>query len=94
MKILVKGQVFPKVWDLAYSVKKLRDERRQINLGGGSVGFSVYEVELPDDTKRIGNYLVTPQGVKLYFSHGDQYGIDYIISEIDNDPLVSKHFEN
>lgn len=94
MKILVKGQVYPKVWQLADSVKKLRDERRTINLGSSTQGYSVYEVTLPESTKKDGSYLTTPQGVKLYYNTGDQYQIGYLISEIDNDPRVSKHFKN
>ena len=93
MIIIVKGQVFPKVWDLANSVKKLRDERKDLNLGAGSMSLSVYEVHIPDSTKKSGNYYETPQGVKLYHNEGNQYGIDYLISNIDEDPLVDKHFE-
>lgn len=92
MKLIVKGQVFPKVWKIANSVKKLRDERKQVNLGASSVGISVYEVELPESSKMSGNFIHTPQGVRLYFFEGNQYGIDYLISEIDNDPITSKHF--
>ena len=92
MTILVKGQVFPKVWDLANSVKKLRDERKIVNLGASSMSFSVYEVCLPDSTKKTGNYYETPQGVKLYHNEGNQYGIDYLISNIDQDPLTERHF--
>ena len=92
MKIIVKGQIFPKIWDIASSVKKIRDDRKEFNLGAGTMSYSVYEVTLPGDTKKEGNYLTTPQGVRLYLCHGDQYGIDYLISEIDSDPLVSKHF--
>ena len=93
MKIVVKGQIFPKIWDIANSVKKIRDERKDFNLGAGTMSYSVYEVTFPSDTKREGNYFKTPQGIKLFLNHGDQYGIDYLISEIDNDPLVSKHFQ-
>ena len=92
MKLIVRGQVFPKVWELANSIKKLRDERKQVNLGASSVGFSVYEVELPETSRKSGNFIHTPQGVKLYFCEGNQYGIDYLISEIDNDPIAAKHF--
>ena len=94
MKIMVKGQIYPKVWQIANSVKKLRDERRSLNLGAATQSYSVYEVTLPESTTRSGNYLTTPQGVKLYYNTGDQYGIGYLISEIDNDPRVSKHFKN
>ena len=92
MKIIVKGQVFPKIWDIAGKVKKIRDERKDFNLGAGTMSYSIYEVVLPEDTKKEGNYLTTPQGVRLYLGHGDQYGVDYLISEIDNDPLAEKHF--
>ncbi|NIP31443.1 MAG: hypothetical protein GTO02_17975 [Candidatus Dadabacteria bacterium] len=92
MKILVKGQIYPKVWDIANSVKKLRDERKNVNLGSGTLGYSVYEVTLPNNTEKKGNYLTTPSGVRLYFNSGDQYQIGYLISEIDNDPAVLKHF--
>ena len=92
MKIVVKGQVFSKIWDIACSVKKIRDDRKEFNLGAGTMSYSVYEVTLPDDTKKEGSYLTTPQGVRLYFGQGGQYGVDYLISEIDNDPLVSRHF--
>ena len=93
MKVLVKGQIYPKVWDIANSIKKLRDERKSVNLGAGTIGYTVYEVTLPNNTKRNGNYLTTPTGIKLYYNSGDQYQIDYLISEIDNDPAVLKHFE-
>lgn len=92
MKLIVKGQVFPKIWDIANSVKKLREERKKVNLGASSVGYSVYEVDLPDTSVKEGNFIKTPQGVRLYFFEGNQYGIDYLISEIDNDPITSKHF--
>lgn len=92
MKLNVNGQVFPKAWELAESVTKLRDERRSVNLGAGTVGFPVYEVELSDETIKDGLYYVTPQGVKLYYYPGDQYQIGYLISDIDSDPLVKKHF--
>jgi hypothetical protein len=92
MKLNVNGQIFPKVWELADKVTKLREERKSVNLGAGTVGFSVYEVELSDETRKEGMYYVTPQGVKLYYYPGDQYQIGYLISEIDRDPLVKKHF--
>jgi hypothetical protein len=93
MMLEVKGQIFPKVWDIARSVNKLRDERKIVNIGSGTVGYPVYEVKLPDGTKREGVYLVTPQGIKLYLNEGDQYEVGYLISEIDNDPLVIRHFK-
>lgn len=93
MKLTVKGQIFPKVWEIAESVRKLRDDRKSVNIGAGTVGFPVYEVELPEDTRKEGLYFVTPQGIKLYFYPGDQYQIAYLISEIDNDPLREKHFK-
>ncbi len=92
MKLNVNGQVFPKVWDLAESVTKLREERKSVNLGAGTVGFSVYEVELSDETRKEGIFYITPQGVRLYYFPGDEYQIGYLISEIDRDPLVKKHF--
>jgi len=92
MKLNVNGQVFPKAWELADNVVKLRDERKSVNLGAGTVGFPVYEVELSDETIKDGLYYVTPQGVKLYYYPGDQYQIGYLISDIDTDPLVKKHF--
>ncbi len=93
MKLTVKGQVFPKVWEIAKSVTKLRDERRPVNIGAGTVGFPVYEVDLPDNTRKEGLYFVTPRGIKLYFYPGDQYQIAYLISEIDSYPLREKHFK-
>jgi len=93
MKINVNGQVFPKVWELADRVTKLREDRKPINIGAGTVGYPVYEVELPEETKKSGLYYYTPQGVRLYHYPGDQYQIGYLISEIDRDPLVKKHFE-
>ncbi|MGQ0794258.1 MAG: hypothetical protein ACT4NX_09290 [Deltaproteobacteria bacterium] len=93
MKLEVKGQVFPRAWDVAKNVKKLRDERRVVNLGAGTVGFSVYEVELPVETKQDGLYYVTPDGVRLYWNHGDQYEIGYLISELDSDALAARHFK-
>ena len=92
MKLRVSGQVFPKVWGVAKSVKKLRDERRVVNIGSGTVGFPIYEVDLPNDTKKEGLYLVTPQGVRLYYYPGNQYMIGYLISELDRDPLRDRHF--
>ena len=50
MKVEVKGHVFPKVWDIARSIRKLREQRKLVNIGSGTVGYPVYEVELPDDT--------------------------------------------
>lgn len=92
MKITVNGQVFPKAWGIAKSVKRLRTERRQVNLGAGTVSFPVFEVEFPEDTKKEGPYLTTPQGVRLYYFPGDQYKIGYLISEIDQDPVRDRHF--
>lgn len=94
MKLEVKGQVYPKVWDIAYNVKKLREGRKKVNIGASTMAFPVYEVTLPDSTKREGPYLTTPHGIRLYFHPGDQYQIGYLISEIDDDPLVKKHFKN
>jgi len=93
MKLNVNGQVFPKVWELAGRVTKLREDRKSVNIGAGTVGYPVYEVELPEETKKAGLYYYTPQGVRLYHYPGDQYQIGYLISEIDRDPLVKKHFE-
>jgi hypothetical protein len=93
MKLNVNGQVFPKVWELADRVTKLREDRKPVNIGAGTVGYPVYEVELPEETKKAGLYYYTPQGVRLYHYPGDQYQIGYLISEIDRDPLVKKHFE-
>jgi len=92
MKIYVKGQVFPKVWDIANSVKKLRDSRKTVNIGGGTVGFPVFEVSLPEHTEKRGIYFVTPNGIKLYYNPGDQYELGYLISELDKDPIAKKHF--
>ena len=94
MKVEVKGQVFPKIWEIANSVKKLRNERRIVNIGSGTVGYSVYEVRLPEGTKKKGLYLVTPHGIKIYWNRGDQYEVGYLISELDKDPLVDRHFKN
>jgi len=93
MKLEVKGQIFPKVWDVAKSVKKLREQRRIVNIGSGTVEFTVYEVELPEGTRKEGVYLVTPQGIRLYWYPGDQYEIGYLISELDEDPLIERHFK-
>jgi hypothetical protein len=94
MIIEVKGQVFPRVWDLAYFVIKLRDERRVVNIGAGTVGYPVFQVKLPDGTKMEGSCLVTPQGIRLYWNRGDQYEVGYLISELDKDPLVLRHFKS
>lgn len=94
MKILVRGHVYPKAREIAGGVRKLREERRKVNIGSGTVGCAVYEVELPEDTVREGNYLTTPQGVRLYHGSEDHYGTGYLISEVDRDPLVSKHFSD
>ena len=93
MKIIVKGQIFPKIWKIASNVKKMRDRRKNWNLGGGTMSYSIYEVTLPEDTKKEGNYFITPQGVKLYYSQGSQYGVDYLISDLDSDSLACKHFQ-
>ncbi len=93
MKLEVKGHVYPKVWNIAMSVRKLRYERKVINIGSGTIGFPVYEVKLPEETRKEGVYLVTPQGIRLYFYYGDQYEIGYLISELDEDPLVERHFK-
>lgn len=93
MKLEVKGHVFPKVWDIARSVRKLREQRKIVNIGSGTVGYPVYEVELPEGTREEGIYLVTPQGIRLYWHPGDQYEIGYLISELDDDPLVERHFK-
>jgi len=94
MKLTVEGQIFPKVWELANSVTKLREERKIVNLGAGSVGYTVYDVELPEATRKEGVYLMTPQNVRLYHNPGDQYQAGYLISELDQDPLAAKHFKN
>ena len=52
----------------------------------------MYEVDLPEETRKEGVYLITPQGVRLYHHPGDQYQAGYLISEIDRDPLAKKHF--
>lgn len=92
MKIEVKGQIFPKVWNIAKSVKRLRTERMKINLGGGAMTVPVYEVELPEGTVEEGVYLLTPQGVRLYHNRTSEYELGYLLSEIDKDPMVSKRF--
>jgi len=94
MKLIVRGQVFPKVWEIAEGVRKLREDRKPVNIGAGTVSFPVYEVELPDDTRKEGLYFITPQGIRLYFYPGDQYQIGYLISEIDRDHLTEKHFKD
>ncbi len=93
MKIEVKGHIFPKVWEIAESVKKLREERKVVNIGGGTMGFTVYEVKLPEGTKKEGMYLVAPRGIRLYLYPGNQYEIGYLISELDEDRLVKRHFK-
>ena len=92
MKIYVKGHVFPKVWDIARSVKMLRHERKNVNLGSGTVEFPVYEVEFPEGTVREGSFLKTPTGIRMYLNSSDQYNVGYIVSELDDDPLADKHF--
>lgn len=93
MKLTVKGQIFPGVWKIADNVRKLRDDRKPVNIGSGTVGFPVYEVDLPDNTRKEGLYFVTPEGTRLYFNPGDQYQVGYLISETDSDPLREKHFK-
>ena len=93
MKLEVKGHVFPKVWDIARSVRKLREQRKIVNIGSGTVGYPVYEVELPDDTRKEDIYLITPQGIRLYWHPGDQYEVGYLISELDDDPVAKRHFK-
>ncbi|MER3446883.1 MAG: hypothetical protein C4291_08600 [Candidatus Dadabacteria bacterium] len=93
MKLEVRGQIFPKVWEIAARVKKLREERRIVNIGSGTMGTTVYEVELPEGTKREGIYLVTPYGIRLYWHPENQYESGYLISELDNDELAKRHFK-
>ncbi len=93
MKIEVKGQIFPRVWEIAECVRELREERKIVNIGSGTIGLTVYEVKLPQGTKKEGMYLVTPWGIKLYWYPGSQYDIGYLISEIDDDELVKRHFK-
>lgn len=92
MKIEVKGQVFPKAWDIALSVRKLREERRTFNIGSGTVEVPVYEVSLPEGTSRDGVYFITPQGVRLYLKQPNHYSLGYLISELDDDPIARRHF--
>lgn len=94
MVVEVKGHIFPKVWEIAKSVKKIRQSRRNVNLGSNSISYNVYQVELPDDSKVSGGYITTPQGIRLYHSKGDQYGMGYLISELDDDKLADTHFRN
>jgi hypothetical protein len=94
MIIEVRGHIFPKVWEIANHVRKIRQSRRTVNLGSNSISYNVYEVDLPDDSKISGCYITTPQGVRLYHSPGDQYGMGYLISELDDDRLVNTHFKN
>ncbi len=93
MKITVEGQIFPKVWDIASNVKKIGNRRKGWNLGSGTMSYPVYEVTLPEDTKKEGIYFITPQGVKLYFSQGSQYEIGYLISDLDSGSLACKYFQ-
>ncbi len=93
MKLEVKGHIFPKVWDIAEGVRKLREERRIVNIGGGTIGFTVYEVKLPEGTKKEGMYLVTSQGIRLYYHPGNQYEIGYLISELDEERIVKRVFK-
>ncbi len=92
MKLIVKGQLFPSIWNIAESIRKLRNERRLVNLGAGAVTVPVYEVELPAGTHKDGLYFVTPKGMRLYFNPGDQYQIGYLASELDSDPMAARHF--
>ena len=94
MKIIVKGHIFPKVWDIASHITKITQSRRNVNLGSNSIAYNVYEVELPDDSKISGSYITTPQGIRLYHNQGDQYGMGYLISELDDDKLANTHFKN
>lgn len=93
MKLEVRGQIFPKVWEIARRVKKLREERRIVNIGGGTMETAVYEVELPEGTKKEGIYLVTLHGIRLYRNPGNQYESGYLISELDEDELAKRHFK-
>lgn len=93
MKLQVKGHIFPKVWAIAESIDKLREERKSVNIGSGTVGYPVYDVALPEGTRKEGIYLVSPGGIRLYLHPGDQYEIGYLISELDEDPLVERHFK-
>jgi hypothetical protein len=93
MKLEVKGHIFPKVWEIAKGVRELREERKIVNIGGGTTGFTVYEVTLPEGTKKDGIFFITPQGIKLYYFPGNQYEIGYLISELDEDKLVKRIFK-
>ena len=46
MKFLVKGHIYPTAWKIAKSVRKLREERKKVNIGSGTVGYTVYELSL------------------------------------------------
>jgi hypothetical protein len=93
MKLEVKGHIFPKVWEIAEDVKELREERKIVNIGSGTAGFTVYEVTLPEGTKKEGFFFITPQGIRIFYFPGNQYEIGYLISELDEDRLVKRVFK-
>lgn len=93
MKLEVKGHIFPKVWEIAEGVKELREERKIVNIGGGTAAFTVYEVTLPEGTRKEGFFFTTPRGIKLYYFPGNQYEIGYLISELDEGMLVKRVFK-
>ncbi len=93
MKILHKGFIYPKVWEIATSIKKLRDERNIRNLGSGTMCISVFDVEFPEGTVKSGRYYITPKNTRLYQEAGDQYRPGFLISDKDEEKIVDKLFK-
>jgi len=93
MNIVHKGYIYPKVWDIASKITKLRDERDIKNLGSGTMSISVFNIEFPEGTKKSGRYYITPKNTKLYQESGDQYHPGFLISEIDKGKIVEKLFK-
>ena len=93
VKIIHKGFIYPKVWEIARKITKLRDERNIRNLGSGTMSISVFNIDLPEGTVKSGSYYITPKNIRLYQETGDQYRPGFLISEKDKDKVAEKYFK-
>jgi len=94
MNIEHKGYIYPKVWDIATRIVKLRSQRELANLGSSSMSVSIYLVQFPQGTKKVGNYFFTPNNVRIYQDVGDQYNAGILISELDDANIREKYFND
>ena len=93
MNIIHKGYIYPKVWEIANKITKLRDERNIRNLGSGTMSISVFNIDLPDGTIKSGSYYITPKNIRLYQEIGDQYRPGFLISDKDKDKITETYFK-